>query len=61
MIHIAEAGWLARIIMDAGTGEIGAACNHCFFVDHQKLVVHQAAAAGAVFGVVNQWNLRRFE
>ena len=55
------AGWLARITVDAGTGEIGAACNHCCFVYHQKLGVHQAAADAAVFGVVNQWNLRRFE
>ena len=61
MIHISEAAWLARITVDAGTGEIGAACNYSCFVDHQKLVFHQAAAAAAVFGVVSQWNLRRFE
>ena len=61
VIHIAAAGRPARITVKARTGEIGAACNHCCLVDHQKLVVHQAAAAAAVFGVVNQWNVRRLE
>ena len=48
VIHIAATGWSARITVKARTGEIGTACNHCCLVDHQKLVVHQATAAGAV-------------
>ena len=58
VIHVAAAGWPASITVKAGTGEIGAARNHCCLIDHQKFVVHQAAAAAPVFGVVNQWNLR---
>ena len=61
VIHIAAAGGPVRITVEAGTGEIGAACHHCCLVDYQKLVVHQAAAAAPVFGVVNQWNVCRLE
>ena len=52
-LFIAATGWPARIIVKARTGEIGAVCNHFCLVDHQRLVVLQAAAAAAVFGVVN--------
>ena len=61
VIHIAAAGGPPCITVKTETGEIGAACNYCCLVDHEKFVVHQSAAAASVFGVFNQWNLSRFE
>ena len=43
--------------MYAGIGEVGAASDHAFTIDDDKLVMHQAAALAAVFGVINPSNL----
>ena len=43
--------------MHAGIGEVGAASDHAFTIDDNKLVMHQAAALAAVFCVINPSNL----
>ena len=44
--------------MESGTGEVGAAGDHAAVVDHDEFVVHQAAAAAAVLGVIDQRDAR---
>ena len=61
MIYIAAAGWPAGITAKALAGEIGAACKHFCLFHHEKMVLHQAAAPAAVFGVFTQWKVCRLE
>ena len=57
MIHIAASLGGSSITMDSGISEVGAASDHAFTIDDDKLVVHQSAALAAVFGVINPSNL----
>ena len=42
--------------MHAGVGEVCATGDHPLTIDDHKLVVHEAAAFAAVFGVINPGN-----
>ncbi len=54
MVDVAPSAVPARITVESGTGEIGAAGDHAAVIDHHEFVVHQSTAAAAVLGVIQQ-------